>query len=66
MDNVPPYANLPPAKVLAAVEGMGFDTDARILALNSYENRVFLVGLQAAPSVVANVYRPASWIHAQK
>ena len=65
MDNVHPYANLTPDKVLAAVEGMGFDTDARIFALNSYENRVYLVGLHDAPSVVVKFYRPARWSNEQ-
>ena len=35
-----PYTELSPDSVLEAVEALGYETDARIFALNSYENRV--------------------------
>ena len=35
--------------------------DGRLLALNSYENRVYQVGLEAAEPVIAKVYRPGRW-----
>ena len=36
-----PFATLTPDLVLDAVESLGYLSDARVLALNSYENRVF-------------------------
>ena len=47
-----PYADLSPVTVLEAVESLGFDTDARIFPLNSYENRVYqhLSGFTAIPA----------------
>jgi Ser/Thr protein kinase RdoA (MazF antagonist) len=66
----PPYAGLTPEVVLAALDGVGLPTDGRLLALNSYENRVYQIGIEeAAParsySVVAKFYRPARWTDAQ-
>ncbi len=56
-----PYANLSPDRVLAAIDEIGLPTDARIMALNSYENRVYQVGLDDGTFVVAKFYRPARW-----
>jgi len=56
-----PYANLSPERVLDAVEHLGFAVDGRLLALNSYENRVYQVGLEDAPPVIAKFYRPGRW-----
>lgn len=61
-----PYAGLTPDLVLAAVEGLGLLADGRLLALNSYENRVYRVGLEDAPAaigpqVVAKFYRAGRW-----
>ena len=36
-----PYSRLTPDQVITAVESTGRFSDARILALNSYENRVY-------------------------
>jgi Ser/Thr protein kinase RdoA (MazF antagonist) len=55
------FRRLAPAEVLGAVEGLGFRTDGRLLALNSYENRVYQVGLEDAEPVVAKFYRPGRW-----
>ena len=55
------YAQLVPDLVLSAVEDLGFVVDARILALNSYENRVYRVGIEDAPAVVVKFYRPGRW-----
>ncbi|HEX9708150.1 MAG TPA: serine/threonine protein kinase, partial [Steroidobacteraceae bacterium] len=44
-----------------AVEAAGFPSDGRILALGSYENRVFQVGLEDAEPVVVKFYRPGRW-----
>jgi Ser/Thr protein kinase RdoA (MazF antagonist) len=56
-----PYANLSPDRVLDAVEDLGFAADGRLLALNSYENRVYQVGLEDAPPLIAKFYRPGRW-----
>jgi len=65
-----PYAGLTPDAVLDALSSAGFDGDGRLLALNSYENRVYQVWLEpgAEPginSIVAKFYRPGRWSDAQ-
>ena len=60
-----PYADLSPVAVLEAVESLGFETDARIFPLNSYENRVYQVGLVDKPSIIVKFYRPERWTTAQ-
>lgn len=61
-----PYARLSPDLVLDAVGACGLWPDGRLLALNSYENRVWQVGLEAtgdepATPVIAKFYRPGRW-----
>ncbi|MDW7711511.1 MAG: serine/threonine protein kinase [Deferrisomatales bacterium] len=56
-----PYAGLTPERVLDAVEGAGYRCDGRLLALNSYENRVYQVGLEDGEPLVAKFYRPGRW-----
>jgi Ser/Thr protein kinase RdoA (MazF antagonist) len=69
MPSDPPYSGLTPDAVLDALASTGFVGDGRLLALNSYENRVYQVWLEdgesARPSVVAKFYRPARWTEAQ-
>jgi Ser/Thr protein kinase RdoA (MazF antagonist) len=60
-----PYAGLTPEVVLAAVESTGVRADGRLLALNSYENRVYRVGLEEGAPVVAKFYRHGRWSDAQ-
>ncbi|MGK0374919.1 MAG: Ser/Thr protein kinase RdoA (MazF antagonist) [Arenicella sp.] len=55
------YAYLSPDEVLNSIELFGYECDGRLLALNSYENRVYRVGLNDGSSVVAKFYRPARW-----
>ncbi|NJN39784.1 MAG: serine/threonine protein kinase [Gammaproteobacteria bacterium] len=57
----PPYANLTPDRVLDALESVGQLGDGRLLALNSYENRVYQVYMEDGPPVVAKFYRPGRW-----
>jgi Ser/Thr protein kinase RdoA (MazF antagonist) len=57
----PPYAGLTPDTVLDALDGVGLRGDGRLLALNSYENRVYQVWLEDGPPVVVKFYRPARW-----
>ena len=56
-----PYAELSPVTVLEAVESLGYETDARMFPLNSYENRVYQVGLAGRPSIIVKFYRPERW-----
>ena len=57
----PPYAGLTPDCVLDALDSVGIRGDGRLLALNSYENRVYQVWRDDEPPVVAKFYRPARW-----
>ncbi|WP_243042167.1 serine/threonine protein kinase [Dyella sedimenti] len=56
-----PYASLDPDCVLDAVTACGLWPDGRLLALNSYENRVWQVGVEDASPVIAKFYRPQRW-----
>ena len=56
-----PFETLTPDLVLDAVESIGFLSDARILALNSYENRVYQVGIEDSEPLIAKFYRPQRW-----
>jgi len=56
-----PFVRLTPDTVNEAVEAIGLRTDGRLLALNSYENRVYQVSLEGAEPVVAKFYRPGRW-----
>jgi len=51
--------------VLDAVEELGFETDARIFALNSYENRVYQVGVSDSRFLIVKFYRPGRWSREQ-
>jgi Ser/Thr protein kinase RdoA (MazF antagonist) len=59
-----PYAALTPDCVLNALESVGLISDGRMLALNSYENRVYQIGMEAGAPLVAKFYRPARWTDA--
>jgi len=56
-----PYDQLTPDVVMASVEVFGWLADGRLLALNSYENRVYQVGREEGPPVIAKFYRPGRW-----
>ena len=56
-----PFVRLTPDVVIEAVEALGLFSDGRILALNSYENRVYQVGRDDGPPVVVKFYRPERW-----
>ena len=59
-----PYAGLSPDVILDAVAAAGFEPDGRMLALGSYENRVFQVGIEEATPLVVKFYRPGRWSNA--
>ncbi len=62
---MPPYSSLTPEVVLNALDSVGWRGDGRMLALNSYENRVYQVNLEDNAVVVAKFYRPNRWSDAQ-
>jgi Ser/Thr protein kinase RdoA (MazF antagonist) len=60
-----PYEGLTPDAVLDALDSVGLRGDGRLLALNSYENRVYQVSLEEGGYVVVKFYRPGRWSDAQ-
>ncbi|TBR36710.1 MULTISPECIES: serine/threonine protein kinase [Dyella] len=64
MSEQAPYADLTPDLVLDAVTACGLWPDGRLLPLNSYENRVWQVGIEDSTPVVAKFYRPGRWTDA--
>ena len=60
-----PYARLTPDHVLDALASVGLYGDGRLMALSSYENRVYQVTLEDGERVVAKFYRPDRWSEAQ-
>ncbi len=55
------FADLQPEDILATLDELGFRCDGRFLALNSYENRVYQIGIEDGPPVVTKFYRPKRW-----
>ena len=49
---------LTPDMIMDAVENCGYISDGRLLALNSYENRVYQVGIEDEQPLIAKFYRP--------
>ena len=72
MTDAAAFATLTPDDVLDALAGIGLMGDGRLMALNSYENRVYLAHLEPGtpladlhPAVVLKFYRPERWSTAQ-
>jgi len=61
MNTQHPFSSLTPDAVLDALDSTGLRGDGRLLALNSYENRVYQVGMEDGPPLVAKFYRPERW-----
>ncbi|MDO8350447.1 MAG: serine/threonine protein kinase [Gallionella sp.] len=61
MDTQHPFGLLTPDTVLDALDSVGLVGDGRLLALNSYENRVYQAGMDDGPALVAKFYRPERW-----
>lgn len=55
------FADLAPETVLDAVESLGHACDGRLLALNSFENRVYQVGIEEEAPLIAKFYRRGRW-----
>ncbi len=60
-DTPHPYERLTPDMILSSLESCGFCCDGRLLALNSYENRVYQVGIEDQQPLIAKFYRPGRW-----
>jgi len=56
-----PYAQLSPDLILDAIESVGFHCTGSLFALNSYENRVYQVGIEDSAPLIAKFYRPYRW-----
>lgn len=56
-----PYNELMPDVILDAIESVDLMPTGSLLALNSYENRVYQVQLDDGSFVVAKFYRPGRW-----
>ena len=56
-----PYDALTPDVILDAIDAIGFETDGVLHALNSYENRVYQVGINDNEPLIAKFYRPERW-----
>jgi Ser/Thr protein kinase RdoA (MazF antagonist) len=61
MSREAPYSKLSPETVLDAIEALHQRCDGRVLALNSYENRVYQIGIEDGEPLVAKFYRPGRW-----
>jgi len=55
------YTDLTPETILAAVDSLGYETSGRMLALNSYENRVYRCELEQGDAIITKFYRPGRW-----
>ena len=63
--NQHPFDRLTPDIIMDAIESQGYRCDCRNLALNSYENRVYQVGIEGGDPLIAKFYRPERWSDAQ-
>ncbi len=60
-----PFQTLTPSFIMDAVESRGYRCDCRTFALNSYENRVYQVGVEDGLPLIAKFYRPGRWSDGQ-
>jgi Ser/Thr protein kinase RdoA (MazF antagonist) len=60
-DTEHPFQTLTPGFIMDAVESRGYVCDCRTLTLNSYENRVYQVGIEEREPLIAKFYRPGRW-----
>ncbi len=59
-----PFDRLSPDFILESLESLGLRCDGHLMALNSYENRVYQVGMEEGEPRIAKFYRPARWSRA--
>lgn len=68
-NEVTSYEHLTPDVILDAIDAQGFSSSGSLLALNSYENRVYQLGLydegeSIESFLIAKFYRPCRWSNA--
>ena len=56
-----PFASLTPDALLAALESIGLRPDGRLIALNSFENRVYQAFMEEGAPRVCKFYRAGRW-----
>jgi len=56
-----PYQQLTPELILTAIESAELEPSGGLLALNSYENRVYQIELSEGGFIIAKFYRPERW-----
>lgn len=62
MNEIPSqYSKLNPDLILNAIESVGYVCNGGLHALNSYENRVYQMGIEDGPPLIAKFYRPERW-----
>ena len=61
MSQPAPYDTLTPDAILDALESIGLEPSGSLLALNSYENRVYQAGLDDRSFIIVKFYRPQRW-----
>lgn len=61
------FAALEPTLIIDSVESLQLESDARIFPLNSYENRVYQIGLESdiPKKIIGKYYRPNRWTDQQ-
>lgn len=59
------FQQLQPNSIIEAVESLGLESDARIFPLNSYENRVYQIGIEQQHPLIGKFYRPHRWTDEQ-
>jgi len=64
-ETLTPYYRLDPEELIQVIESTGLLCDGRLLALNSYENRVYQVGIEDSLPLITKVYRPGRWTDEQ-
>jgi len=60
-DSTLAFTRLQPDDILDTLDELGFHCNGRFLALNSYENRVYKIGVGENDNVVVKFYRPGRW-----
>ncbi len=60
-ENQTPFAQLDPNHIFDAIESLDFLCSGSLIALNSYENRVYQIGIEDAEPLIAKFYRPHRW-----
>ncbi|WP_148340584.1 serine/threonine protein kinase [Aquicella siphonis] len=56
-----PYTNLDPSLIMDAIESLDYRCSGSLFALNSYENRVYQVGIEDRAPLIVKFYRPFRW-----